>query len=133
MCRCAKGRRRGPYCVGAREFFAAQHAGKIGLGQIFAQPSLFGAVADDEEAVICQTCGIELFADLFEQGHILFDRETADKAEDELVAVRPPLAVSGEKSWVSTPRGMRRQERPVLRSSSLHNLALGAKRIRARL
>src|SRR5277367_4903598 len=57
--------------VGARKRFAAQDAGKFGSGQVLAQPTLFGSLADDEEAKIIDSAGSKLLLNLREERDIL--------------------------------------------------------------
>src|SRR5271165_2008354 len=83
--------------VGARERLTAQDAGKFGSGQMPAQPTLFGSLADDEEAKISDSTRNEPLLDLREEGDVLLYGKTADEAEDGGIISRPALTVGRRK------------------------------------
>src|SRR5271165_2973646 len=68
--------------VGARKRLTAQDAGKFGSGQMPAQPTLFGSLADDEEAKISDSARNEPLLNLREEGDVLLHGKTADKAKN---------------------------------------------------
>ena len=75
--------------VGARQIRAAKHAGELRTRQAFAQPRLFSAMANDEEAKIARAHAGEAARSMrHQQRNILLDREPADKTQHEVCIVR---------------------------------------------
>jgi len=82
--------------VGLGECFAVEDAGEVGVREGLAEMGFFGSVADDvplgDDAE-----GAELGVDSGEEGYVLFYREAADVAEDDVAVMECASALGGRE------------------------------------
>ena len=83
--------------VGARQIRAAKDSGELCALQAPAQPRLFPAVANDEEAEIARAILAKLLFNAHQQRNILLDREASDKTQNEVCIVRATITIGRRK------------------------------------
>ena len=127
MCRCARGKRKGPCWHKRGKRFPLQDARELRMRHAFTQPFLVAAVADDEKPGILLVL-LEFVLNFDEQPDILLDRKTPDEAEDDHSLFGVARAFRGmEELGVHAARHQDGKAARWCVSRSAHSSGLGAK------